>query len=96
MILFPVCVNLPGILTAILLSKKIKASYVNKSRPPLSPPGWVFGPIWTILYILIGISGYLIWSLEKDFQANMPSPGVFTFFNFSLILYGLLFSSALG
>ena len=70
MILFPVCVNLPGILTAILLSKKRKPNYDIQRRPPLSPPRWVIGPVWTILYILIGTSGYLIWSLEEGFSSK--------------------------
>ena len=31
-------------------------------KPPLSPPGWVFGVVWTILYALMGISAALIWA----------------------------------
>ncbi len=33
--------------------------------PPLAPPGWVFPVVWTILYIMIGISSYIIW-LKSD------------------------------
>ncbi len=35
--------------------------YETLAKPPWTPPGWVFGPIWTILYPLIAISGWTIW-----------------------------------
>jgi len=31
--------------------------YASLAKPPFNPPGWLFGPVWTILYVLIGISG---------------------------------------
>lgn len=34
------------------------------NQPPLSPPGWLFPVVWTILYLLMGISGYLISTAE--------------------------------
>lgn len=48
-----------GALSAILTSGAMK-SYADMSKPPLSPPGWVFPVVWTILYILMGISLYII------------------------------------
>ncbi len=35
--------------------------YQNLEMPPWQPPSWVFGPVWTILYILIAVSGWLTW-----------------------------------
>ncbi|EPC96698.1 Translocator protein, partial [Lacticaseibacillus paracasei subsp. paracasei CNCM I-4648] len=34
--------------------------YTSLKLPPLSPPAAVFGPVWIILYLLIGVAGYLV------------------------------------
>lgn len=39
----------------------VRTWYLSLTRPPLTPPGWVFGPVWTVLYVLIGIAGWLAW-----------------------------------
>lgn len=36
--------------------------YLALERPPWAPPQWLFGPAWTVLYIMIAISGWLAWS----------------------------------
>lgn len=36
--------------------------YLQINQPPLSPPGWIFPVVWSILYTLMGISLYLIWN----------------------------------
>lgn len=35
--------------------------YISFAKPPLSPPGWLFGVIWPILYLLMGIATYIIY-----------------------------------
>ena len=35
-------------------------TYTQLEKPPLSPPGWVFPVVWTVLYLLMGYSSYLI------------------------------------
>lgn len=35
--------------------------YQGLAKPAFNPPGFVFGPVWTVLYILIGIAGFRVW-----------------------------------
>lgn len=43
----------------------IESWYVYVAKPFFNPPSWIFWPVWTILYIMIGISFYLVW--KDDF-----------------------------
>ena len=35
--------------------------YLSLTRPPGTPPNWLFAPVWTGLYAMIGVSGWLVW-----------------------------------
>lgn len=45
--------------------------YPELKKTPWSPPGWVFAPIWTILYIMIAISGWLIYKAKASDQRSI-------------------------
>ncbi|MFA5955539.1 TspO/MBR family protein [Hyphomicrobium sp.] len=38
--------------------------YSTLQKPSWTPPDWLFGPAWTILYIMIAVAGWLVWSVE--------------------------------
>jgi len=40
--------------------------YANLHKPAFNPPDWIFGPVWTTLYIMMGISAFLIWRKGLD------------------------------
>lgn len=53
--------ELVGIFGAIFTFSAIPNWYVTLNKPFFAPPNWVFGPTWTLLYCLMGISFFLIW-----------------------------------
>ncbi|GEL16068.1 TspO/MBR family protein [Pediococcus cellicola] len=59
-LLFVVGVQILGSLSG-LFAGNIKAVYNALSLPPLAPPDYLFGIVWPLLYLLIAISGYLIY-----------------------------------
>jgi translocator protein len=38
--------------------------YASLNRPAFAPPNWLFGPVWTVLYVLIAVSGWLVWRAQ--------------------------------
>lgn len=60
-----------GALAGIATAKAIPTWYATLNRPSFNPPNWLFGPVWTTLYILMGISLYLVWSQPPGKDRNM-------------------------
>lgn len=54
-----------GLLGTIFTIPSIPTWYATLNKPFFAPPNWLFGPVWTLLYTLIGISAYLIWRKFK-------------------------------
>lgn len=54
-----------GIIGSVFTFSSIPTWYAALNKPSFSPPNWVFGPVWTILYLLMGISLYLVWQKKK-------------------------------
>lgn len=51
-----------GFLTGIVVQSSVNDWYVSLNKPFFNPPNWVFAPVWTILYILMGVSAGLVWA----------------------------------
>lgn len=59
-----------GALAGMVTSEAIPEWYATLNRPSFSPPNWLFGPVWTVLYILLGISFFLVWKQVPSTDRN--------------------------
>jgi tryptophan-rich sensory protein len=55
-----------GCVAGMFTTEAIPTWYATLNQPSFNPPSWVFGPVWTILYIILGISLFLIWELPPS------------------------------
>ncbi|MDA0208409.1 MAG: tryptophan-rich sensory protein [bacterium] len=69
--------QMAGIVGSIFTSPSIDAWYETLTFPPLRPPNWLFGPVWILLYTLMGISVYLIYTGKKKKKARKAAVQLF-------------------
>lgn len=93
--------ELAGIIGSVFTAPSITGWYAGIVKPAINPPAWIFGPVWTILYILMGISLFLIWKQHSHILKNVRMLrvwrwGIFLFFLqlilntlWSIIFFGL-------
>lgn len=53
-----------------LATQKAASFYVILSRPVWAPPAWLFGPVWTALYLMMGVAAWLVWRTTRDREAR--------------------------
>lgn len=46
---------------SLVTTPSITNWYADLNKPAFNPPSWVFAPVWTLLFIMMGISAYLVW-----------------------------------
>jgi tryptophan-rich sensory protein len=74
-----------GIIGSLFTTPAISGWYATLTKPTLAPPNWVFGPVWTILFALMGIALYLVLSKRTTTQKTLWCTGII-FFGIQLIL----------
>jgi translocator protein len=60
-----------GAVAGIFTAQGVQEWYLTLNRPSFNPPNWIFAPVWTTLYILMGISLFLIWKMEISKARNL-------------------------
>lgn len=64
--------ELVGVMGAWFTAPAILTWYATLTKPVFNPPNWIFGPVWTTLYAMMGIAAYRIWRIgvEKSAARN--------------------------
>ena len=74
-----------GYLSSKVTQASIETWYPMIKKPVFNPPNWVFAPVWTLLFILMGISSGLIWN-QMAVKMPLVKKGML-FFIIQLILF---------
>jgi tryptophan-rich sensory protein len=88
-----VIAQLAGIIGSLFTITSSNSWYANLIKPSFNPPNWIFGPVWTLLYLLMGVSLYLIWVSKNSRNRKI---GLYLFFTqlvlnslWSILFFGL-------
>jgi len=54
--------NFAGLLGSYFTAMSVETWYLTLNQPDFTPPSWIFAPVWTALYTMMGIALYLVWS----------------------------------
>ncbi len=69
--------ELAGIIGSVFTAPSIASWYARIIKPALNPPAWVFGPVWTALFVLMGIAAFLVWKKGLDRKDVKIALGIF-------------------
>jgi translocator protein len=78
LVAFILVCELAGAIGALFTTPSIPVWYASLQKPTFSPPSWVFFPVWTTLYAMMGIACYLVW--EKGFGKKEVRDAISVFF----------------
>ncbi len=51
-----------GFLSGFATQSSVTDWYVTLNKPSFNPPNWIFAPVWTVLYVMMGVAAGLVWS----------------------------------
>ena len=57
---------LTGGLGGLSAASSLRTWYLHLAKPPYTPPDWVFAPVWTVLYVAIGVAAWLAWKTRNS------------------------------
>ena len=80
--------ELAGIVGSIFTAPAVKTWYPTLIKPSFKPPNWLFAPVWTALFLLMGIAMFLVWKKDKK---GLKIFFIQLFFNilWSIMFFGL-------
>jgi len=80
--------ELAGIIGSFFTAPAVKTWYPTLIKPSFKPPNWLFAPVWTALFLLMGIAMFLVWKKDKK---GLKIFFIQLFFNilWSIMFFGL-------
>jgi tryptophan-rich sensory protein len=83
-----------GIIGSVFTMNSIPTWYVSLVKPALNPPSWVFGPVWTLLYALMGVAAFIVWKKARSERRGNQALWIFGFqlllnAAWSIVFFGL-------
>lgn len=86
-----VCLGL-GFLSGYVSGSGLSDYYLALNKPSFMPPAWLFGPVWTVLYTMMGVAFAIVWDKNSDKKASSAAMTIFGVqFFFNLIWTPLFF-----
>lgn len=82
--------ELVGIIGSFFTVRGVDGWYRKIKRPSFNPPSWIFGPVWTLLYLMMGVSIYFIWISAGSFNITLAIV-IFLVQLFLNLIWSLLF-----
>lgn len=70
-----------GVIGSLATTPKVPTWYATLNKPSWNPPSWVFAPVWTTLYVMMGVAAWTVWR-----KAGTPLNRAFLFFWTQLVL----------
>lgn len=93
LIVVAICI-IVGAISAMATQSSVTGWYTTLNKPVFNPPNWIFAPVWSILYVLMGIAAGLIW--DKGFYHKWVKTALYHFAiqlilnaSWSLVFFGL-------
>lgn len=71
-----VCISV-GVFAAMSTQSSVNTWYTTINKPFFTPPNWLFGPVWSVLYVLMGIAAGLVW--HKGFYHKWVKTALYHF-----------------
>jgi len=75
-----------GFLSGFATQSSVGDWYTTLNKPSFNPPNWIFGPVWTVLYIMMGVAAGIVWS--KGFYHKWVKTALYHF-GFQLLFNAL-------
>jgi translocator protein len=89
LVLLLLCFSAAGV-GGLVTTPNIPNWYANLAKPSWTPPGWIFGPVWSVLYLSMAVAAWLVWR-RGDSAVPMTLFGIQLVFNaaWSWLFFGL-------